>query len=241
MKRIIRLVQIVFPIIGALCGIQGIILFVITVSEYKKLSYLYYNYGVIAAELDNSVSDISFVIFFVVGILFIFLPILIKILDGLFKFGLEKLKSWEKTTVLLANTIGILLIIFNGVLVPANFPTEWSLLKENRSEYSKYEISLRLYIYYNVDETNPFSNDYVKSIFNRLPDGSPYAKYSSAMSLEEQKTLIKELDKWWRENKNYAVWDEKTNKFKMDEEAKAAGVWTEEYRKIHPRPKEEKK
>lgn len=44
---------------------------------------------------------------------------------------------------------------------------------------------------------------------------------------------------WWKQNKDYLYWCEKTKHFVVDEEAKKAGIPTEEYRKTHPWPKEQ--
>jgi hypothetical protein len=41
---------------------------------------------------------------------------------------------------------------------------------------------------------------------------------------------------WWNTNGNYLYWSEEEDHFVVDEEAKAAGIPTEEYRKTHPWP-----
>ncbi|MFC1524962.1 HEAT repeat domain-containing protein [Planctomycetota bacterium] len=50
--------------------------------------------------------------------------------------------------------------------------------------------------------------------------------------------VIEKLKEWWRENKDYLYWSEKDGHFVIDQEAKAAGIPTEEYRKTHPWPEE---
>jgi hypothetical protein len=41
---------------------------------------------------------------------------------------------------------------------------------------------------------------------------------------------------WWRTNSPFLTWWERTNQFIVDEEAKNAGVPTDQYRKTHPWP-----
>jgi hypothetical protein len=59
--------------------------------------------------------------------------------------------------------------------------------------------------------------------------------------LEDQIIIMKQWKIWWEENKDYLYWSDKDNHFVIDEEAKAAGIPTEEYRKNHPWHKEENK
>lgn len=64
-------------------------------------------------------------------------------------------------------------------------------------------------------------------------------KYQPDLSLEEQDKLIQEIKEWFFVNKDYLFYT--TKGFLLDEEAKKAGIPTEEYRKTHPWPKEENK
>lgn len=65
--------------------------------------------------------------------------------------------------------------------------------------------------------------------------------YNMNKSRKENEESIRQMRKWWQENKDYLYWSDKENHFVIDEGAKAAGIPTEEYRKTHPWPKEENK
>ncbi|MFA5795120.1 MAG: HEAT repeat domain-containing protein [Candidatus Brocadiia bacterium] len=54
------------------------------------------------------------------------------------------------------------------------------------------------------------------------------------------KEKINRLELWWNTNNQYLYWSEKEGHFVVDQEAKAAGIPTEEYRKTHPWSKEDK-
>jgi len=58
---------------------------------------------------------------------------------------------------------------------------------------------------------------------------------------EEKAQVIEQWVKWVNENVSYLYWTDKSNQFIIDQEAKAAGILTDEYRKTHPWPKEENK
>ncbi|MFA5794300.1 MAG: HEAT repeat domain-containing protein [Candidatus Brocadiia bacterium] len=57
-------------------------------------------------------------------------------------------------------------------------------------------------------------------------------------SNENEDTLTKKWKQWWNDNKSFLYWSDKVNNFIVDEEAKAVGIPTKEYRKTHPWPKE---
>jgi hypothetical protein len=56
---------------------------------------------------------------------------------------------------------------------------------------------------------------------------------------EEKAKVVEQWEKWVNENVFYLYWSDEANHFVIDEEAKTAGIPTEEYRKTHPWPKEE--
>lgn len=66
----------------------------------------------------------------------------------------------------------------------------------------------------------------------------PVFKYNRNGTLQQQQNDLKTLEHWWKENKDYLYWSEKDVHFVVDEEAKTAGIPTEEYRKTHPWPKD---
>lgn len=55
---------------------------------------------------------------------------------------------------------------------------------------------------------------------------------------EEKVKVIEQWEKWVNENVNYLYWSDEANQFIVDQEAKAAGVPTDQYRKTHLWPKE---
>jgi len=62
--------------------------------------------------------------------------------------------------------------------------------------------------------------------------------YNPNESLTKKEQAISKLEEWWQENNDYLYWSDKENHFVVNEEAKKAGIPTEEYRKTHPWPKE---
>jgi hypothetical protein len=201
------------------------------------IDYLHYNYGILTHELYVQQPKFLFYrlfeIFWFSGLIFCFLPMLLRIL-GLFRWG-EEQKLIERRLLSLIGIVGVFLFFINSGWgwTGGLFPSEHQRFPGGitGSAYTKYKISLRLY---NLKSDSSLISEYDIWDLKKLPDDSPYKKYSPDMPLEEQKTLIKELDKWWKDNKNYTIWDKKSNKFIMDEEAKTAGIWTDEYRKTHP-------
>lgn len=67
-----------------------------------------------------------------------------------------------------------------------------------------------------------------------------FPKYIFGKSIEEQRDGINEIKKWYLVNKDFLYWDYDKTRFYIDDEAKTAGIPTDEYRKTHPWPKEEK-
>jgi len=226
MKKFIVYVQQIFPVIGLIGGGLGILGKTIEAYQDSKLPYLHYNYGVSGMDLVG-VEETFIIISLEIGFLFIFIPLLYWLMRKVF-IGGQAIKNPSKLLL-----IGALIYFFLFVVWPN--PNLKTLYFGNRGEYRKQDISSNLRY---IRKSNVISNIDAEHGLNYLPDSSPFKKYSPEMTLLEKKALIRELSEWWLINKNYLVWDDKTHKFIMDEEAKAARIWTDEYRKTYPWPKE---
>src|SRR3989339_478299 len=242
MKRIVVLVRIICPIISLISAVFGTLLVTISEAQYLRINLfrLHYNYGIVEEELYAPQShDIllkAFHILLILCLVCIFLPILSSIFK-LFKWNEGEKAKW-KHTLLLVNIISIILLLYSAATGYGFSPTERSQFP-NETEYAKYRISWELNLLKNKD--NPISYYSGLSLKVYFPVDSPYKKYLPSMALEEQKALIKELDKWWKENKNYCIWDSESSTFKIDKESKVAGIWTQEFPKAPPWPQEENK
>jgi hypothetical protein len=114
------------------------------------------------------------------------------------------------------------------------------------NEFSRYTMSLRIYAC-KTSSDQELRNEFIQDILKAIPyhpesyKGNDlydvYDKNLPSLSFEEQRLIITEMDEWWRVNKNYLI--HKSPRFIMDTEAKAARIWTDEYRKAHPWPKDE--
>ncbi|MBI4707328.1 MAG: HEAT repeat domain-containing protein [Candidatus Omnitrophica bacterium] len=76
-------------------------------------------------------------------------------------------------------------------------------------------------------------------ISQSFKDAPPY-RYNKLIPDEEKDKELNDLITWLYENKIYFHWDKKNSCFIIDEEAKKAGIPTEEYRKTHPWPETSK-
>jgi len=119
--------------------------------------------------------------------------------------------------------------------------------KMGRNEYYRHTMSLSIYAS-KISNDQEERNEFIKDILTKIPyrpesykGDNLYGLYDKKLPLlssEEQRLIIIEIDEWWRTNKNYLI--HKSPAFIMDTEAKAARIWTDEYRKTHPWPKEDK-
>jgi hypothetical protein len=75
----------------------------------------------------------------------------------------------------------------------------------------------------------------VNPVFDALKDltGQDFG-WNWRKTKEEKTKVVEQWGKWVNENVNYLYWSDGANQFVIDQEAKAAGIPTEEYRKTHP-------
>lgn len=105
--------------------------------------------------------------------------------------------------------------------------------RTNKNEPYRHNFSMRVHGCQQAISGFSLSDEWIESILETIPYRSE--KYKPGLSMEEQKSVITDLSKWWQANRNYLIWEE--NKFILDQEAQTAGIPTDEYRKTHPWPK----
>jgi hypothetical protein len=228
MKKFIVHIQSTFPFLGLIGVLLGVLGWVNLYFEHKNFVYLHYYYGCVKdTEHFLSISEFLLPISFLLGFIFSILPLPLYVL-GLYRWGKGNQSVKKEVILSLVGSLSIIVIYF----YPLYMPSEIDYYKDDNL---KFVISKVIYI---DRQSKDDHGGGVNNCLKYFPADSPFKNYHLPMPLIEKQKLLREIDEWWRINKNYLFWDDKTNKFKMDEEAKAAFIWTDEYRKTHPWPKE---